>query len=212
MVNIQTPTNPNYTQTPQPEQAPGPHSHAKIKEYSSNSFSGFLKLAYVIVFFSAIVGGSYFVYKEIFSKGKTSLQDGEILLQAPYQPVNWQGFGKVFEPMVKVPIVYPTKGVKDINFLLDSGALVSSLPREEAPKLGYNSLSDLQRSTFRGYGGTTSFAYKGKMKILVKDDELEIPVVFTEGVGTKKILGRAGFFQTYSIHFNANKKVIEVRK
>lgn len=206
--------NPYQDQHPYMASTPKQKKETLVEEHVSNKFNGFLKLLYIIVFLSTFCLGTYLVVKQIASMSlrKNKQVDAEVLIQAAYHPVNWQGFGNVFEPLIKIPVVYPQQGVKNLQFLLDSGALVSSLPREEATNLGYESLADLQRSTFRGYGGTSSFAYKGEMTILVKDEEVTIPVVFTEAVGTKKILGRSGFFQEFSVNFNSKRKVIEIRK
>ncbi len=181
------------------------------KEDSITPLKGLFKIMYIILFVGLFAYGTYFIASKVIF-ANTKIEESEILLQAPYQPVNWKGFGNVFEPILKLSVVYPNQGVEQVEFLLDSGALVSSLPREEAKKMGYDSLADLQRSTFRGYGGTSSFAYKGDMTVLLNNREEKIPVVFTEAQATKKILGRSGFFQKYSIHFNAKKKIIEIRE
>jgi hypothetical protein len=204
----QTPTEPP-PQTP-PIKKPQAINGAKFINQRANSAGGLLKLLYIVLFIVAFGSGGYFLVKNVFLD-QTHKAQGEILLQSPYHPVNWKGFGNVFEPLLEVPVVYPQQGVEDVTFLLDSGALVSSLPRDYAPKLGYDSMAKLQRSTFRGFGGTTSFAYKGEMEIVMGDTKETIPVVFTEAAGTKKILGRSGFFENFSIYFNSKKKVIEVR-
>ncbi len=169
-----------------------------------------LKLAYIAIFITAFITGAIFITKQIYaSKRRETLG---VLLQTPYQPVTWKDFGNVFEPQLKIPVVYPNQGVQKITFLLDSGALISSMPREEAEKLGYDSLAKLQRSTFMGFGGKVSFAYRGEMQAVLGEEKVNIPVVFTEAGGTKFLLGRLGFFEKYSIYFNSKDQQIEVRK
>ncbi len=156
--------------------------------------------------------GSFFLAKNVFSQGSSSSNiPGEILLEVKYRPVMWKDFGEVFEPMITIPIIFPDNHTENNEFLLDSGALVSSLPREKAKELGF-SLSQLPRSTFAGFGGTTSFAYKANVKIKLGKIDVSIPAVFTEATGTKYILGRSGFFETYSIYFNSKDEKIEIRK
>jgi len=170
----------------------------------------FLKLAYIVIFITAFVTAAIFITKQVYaSKRKETLG---IVLQTPYQPVTWKDFGNVFEPQLKIPVVYPNQGVQKVTFLLDSGALISSMPREEAEKLGYDSLAKLQRSTFMGFGGKMSFAYRGEMQVVLGEEKVNIPVVFTEATGTKFLLGRFGFFEKYSIYFNSRDQQIEVRK
>jgi predicted aspartyl protease len=167
-----------------------------------------LKMAYIGSFIILFLAGTVYFARRYFSK---SSGPGEILFETPYQPVLWQDFGEVFEPLIKIPIYYPDKGYQQEEFLLDSGAVVSSLPREKAKDMGY-SLAKLPRSTFAGFGNTTSFAYKASLKVKVGDKEMNIPVVFTEATGTKSILGRSGFFENYSIYFNAQTERIEIRR
>jgi predicted aspartyl protease len=169
-----------------------------------------LKTIYLLVFAGVIAVGAYFFTKR-YLLAKRVQADASILLQHPYQPVLWKDFGIVFEPIIKVPIFYPGRGYVEKKFLLDSGALVSSLPREEAEKMNLD-LAMLPRSTFAGFGGTTSFAYKSEVKIKVGDHETTIPVVFTESAGTKAIIGRSGFFEKFSVYFNAEDEVIEVKE
>jgi len=180
------------------------------QEVKPVSWTVWLKLAYIVLFLAAALTGAFFLTRKI-SGQYASQVDDQILLQVPYQPVLWKDFGEVFEPLVEIPVYYPSKGFIKKSFLLDSGALVSSLPREEAKNLGL-SLAKLPRSTFAGFGGTTSFAYRGEIKIKLGEQELEMPVVFTEAAGTKPILGRSGFFEKHSIYFNAKRERIEIRK
>ena len=180
------------------------------KEVKSFTWRAFAKTVYIIIFIIGSLGGVFFVSKKTVLKPKAGIT-GDILLQAPYQPVLWKDFGEVFEPMIKMPLYYPSEGFVKHKFLLDSGALVSSLPREEAKKMGL-SLAKLPRSTFGGFGGTTSFAYKAEAKIKLGEKEVKIPIVFTETEGTKSILGRSGFFEKYSIYFNSKREMIEIRK
>jgi hypothetical protein len=137
--------------------------------------------------------------------------DSDVVVRTNYRDVFWDSYGEVFEPIVELPVLYPGEEYHDQEFLLDSGAVISSLPRERAADLGM-SLAKLPRIVFGGFGGTTSFGYQATIQILVGDEELTIPVVFTEAAGTKPILGRSGFFEKYSIYFNARSEKIEITK
>ena len=220
--NIQTPRlelRPRQPKVPTfPAQQPPPSLYPQQiipapvfkKPKNKAEIKGLLKLFYFLFFISIFAAFSYFITKKIYAD-KYQKQAG-VLLQTPYQPVTWKDFGEIFEPLLKIPVVYPGQDVKKITFLLDSGALVSSMPREEAKDLGYNSLAKLPRSTFMGFGSKVSFAYKGEMNILLGEKQTTIPVVFTEAGGTKHLLGRSGFFENYSIYFNSKDKRIEVRE
>lgn len=166
----------------------------------------------IVALFLLVVGTSalsIFIFDRYTS---TLIPDGSnIVVRANYTNVLWQSYGEVFEPMVKIPMMYPNEGYRDQDFLLDSGAVISSLPRERAADLGI-SLAKLPRIVFNGFGGTTSFAYQSTIQIMVGGDEVTIPVVFTEAAGTKPILGRSGFFESYSVYFNGRTKKIEITK
>jgi len=137
-------------------------------------------------------------------------QQKGVVLTVAMRDTNWQDLGIVFEPLIDLP-VKTTSGYDTNQFLLDSGAVVSSLPREWAEKSGQE-LAFLPRSTFKGFGDKTSFAYQGEVQILLGEAAVKLPVVFTEAVGTKSLLGRKGFFEDYSVYFNHKEKKIEIRQ
>jgi predicted aspartyl protease len=196
---------------PHPASIPSQSKYFTMEEEPKKGFpwGAIFKLLYIAVFIVMVSGGAYFFTKR-YLLIKRGMKDQSILLQHRYQPVLWKDFGVVFEPIIKVPVYYPGQGYVEKKFLLDSGALVSSLPREEAEQMNFN-LAMLPRSTFAGFGGTTSFAYKAEIKVKVGDEETILPVVFTEAGGTKAIIGRSGFFEKYSIYFNAENEMIEIR-
>lgn len=215
VVNPQAPlTSPLPQPTPPPAPQPPPPTDEdpgfSQETVSPLTWRALAKLFFIIILGGSLAGGAWFATKNIFAKQK-SITDSEVLVSVPYQPVLWKDFGEVFEPLIEIPLYYPSSGFVKREFLLDSGALVSSLPREEAEKMGL-SLAKLQRSTFAGFGGTTSFAYKSEVKVRLGEQEVAIPVVFTEAQATKSILGRSGFFERYSIYFNSDSKRIEIRK
>lgn len=134
----------------------------------------------------------------------------DVLVSFRMKDTNWKDLGVVSEPLVVLPV--KTKdGYKDNKFLLDSGAVISSLPREWVDELGLD-LAFLPRSTFGGFGGKTSVAYQGEMMVLLADREITLPVVFTEAAGTKSLLGRKGLFNQFSILFNHSSKQVEIRE
>lgn len=182
-----------------------------IPESSLNHGRAFVKLLLLILFPFFLTAVSTVVAVRYFTQNNFQKADQEILLSFPMQETNWQDLGNVVEPLI--PLQVKTKnGYKDNKFLLDSGAVVSSLPREWAKETGQD-LSFLPRSTFKGFGGTTSFAYQGEMVLLLGEDkDVAFPVVFTEAIGTKSLLGRKGFFENYSIYFNHKERKIEIRK
>lgn len=206
-----------YFQTPPPSYFPDPSQaeaistrNVRIKEFTDGTrLRAIIKLCLIIALpvglaiGGAMVASNY--YKEVIYR-----QEKGVLVVVPMQNTNWQDLGVVFEPLLQLP-VKTTTGYQSHEFLLDSGAVISSLPREWADRTGQN-LAFLQRSTFRGFGGTTSFAYQGEMMVLLGEKEVKLPVVFTEAVSTKSLLGRKGFFEEYSIYFDHEERRIEIRE
>lgn len=173
------------------------------------SSGGLVKLLLLIFIPLGLVGavGAFFVVNAKDNDYKVS---NNVVLSVPMKNVNWQDLGMVFEPIIPLNIK-TTSGYEEWEFLIDSGAVVSSLPRDWADKMGLD-LNMLTRSTFRGFGNSKSFAYQGSMVVRIGEVDKEIPVVFTEAAGTKSLLGRKGFFQDYSVYFNHEDKQIEIRQ
>jgi len=167
-----------------------------------------LRLFFGLLILVLLVGLSYFfISRFISSKVLTSRKD--ILFVTPYKMMILEGFGVVSEPEV-VFQVRLKEGYKKVKFLLDSGAVVSSLPREMAARMGYD-LAFLPRTAFVGYGNKSSFAYRGEMVLKVGPQDVQIPVVFTEIQGTQPLIGRKGFFDNFAIIFDAKNKQIVIK-
>ncbi len=133
-----------------------------------------------------------------------------VLYSAPLKTTVWQSYGSVPEAALVLPLQTPN-GRIDQEFLLDTGAVVSSLPREMADKIGYD-LAKLQRQTFKGFGNTTSFAYNAEMIVHFDKKEITLPVVFTEAQGSKALLGRKGLIDKFTILVDHKTQMVEIRE
>lgn len=135
--------------------------------------------------------------------------DGAILT-IPYQQTLYKHFGAAIDPKVLLPVktIY---GYKELEFLIDSGAVVSALPQTMAEELGVN-LGELPRITIEGFSGQKTFAYKGEFVIKIGQEEVSIPVVFSENPNSSNILGRIGFFEEFNVTFDANTQTIIITK
>ena len=140
----------------------------------------------------------------------TAKKRQNLLLKVPLRSLQYQTIGETYEPILDIQLKLPD-GFHKYDFLLDSGATISSLPYEMAEKLSFD-ITTLPRIAFTGYGNSTSFAYQGSMTIQVGNSESLIPVVFTESSGSKFLIGRKGFFENYSITFNHKDNTIEIKK
>lgn len=133
-----------------------------------------------------------------------------LVLRIPLESRLWSDIGSVIEPVLQVP-VQTLAGFEKNEFVLDSGAVISSLPRNWAEKIGRD-LAFAKRISFKGFGNTLSFAYQSDMVVRLGNENVDLPVVFTEAEGTRSLLGRKGFFDQYSILFDHTEKVMEIRK
>jgi hypothetical protein len=172
-------------------------------------FRALLKLSLISIYLVVAV----FAFLLFRSRHQLSLEQSskkrELLGSFPYAKSNVIGYGTVKEPLVQFDLKYPS-GYQKTTFLLDSGALLSSLPFEAAQAMGVN-LSLLPRQTFRGFGNSMSYAYRGSVEVRFKEGKVvELPVVFTENSGTKHLLGRYGFFDNYSVEFNHIKQSVDI--
>jgi len=168
------------------------------------------KLATFLLIILAFGTTSTVLVTKYFSQIAYRLQRG-VLYSATFKDTNWQSFGTVPEAELVLPIEAPNGAAEEYPFLLDTGAVVSSLPREMADKLGFN-LAMLPRQTFKGFGNTTSFAYQADMTITLGDKKIQLPVVFTEAGGSRALLGRKGLFDKYTILLDHNQRVVEIRE
>lgn len=135
--------------------------------------------------------------------------DGAILT-IPYQQTLYKHFGNAINPQITIPVKTIT-GYREMEFLIDSGAVVSALPKTLAEDLGVD-LTELPRITIEGFAGQKTFAYRGEFVIKIGKEEVVIPVVFSESPQANNILGRIGFFDQFNITFDAESQRIKISR
>lgn len=186
-------------------------------ENSAGSAKSIKVLAIVKVFslfgFAGIIGG--FLLSRGFLTGKVnqvSITDsfGKLEYTVPYKNTLYESFGFVQEPKVTMPLK-TINGYVDTTFLLDSGAVVTTLPLQAAQDTGVD-LARAKRITLQGFSGVPSFAYLDKITIKIGNNDFEFPATFTESNSTTYILGRKGLFDDFTINFNHEERVITISK
>lgn len=135
---------------------------------------------------------------------------GKLEYTVPYKNTLYESFGFVQEPKVTMPLK-TTTGYVDTTFLLDSGAVVTTLPLQAAHDTGVD-LSRAKRITLQGFSGVPAFAYLDKVTIKIGNNEFEFPATFTESNSTTYILGRKGLFDDFTINFDHEERVITISK
>lgn len=163
--------------------------------------------------FAVVLGGFLLIRGLVGPKvNQVSVTDsfGNVEYRVPYKNTLYESFGFVQEPKVTMPLK-TTTGYVDTTFLLDSGAVVTTLPLQAAKDTGVN-LANAKRITLQGFSGVPAFAYLDKITIKIGDGEFEFPATFTESSATTYILGRKGLFDEFSINFNHEERVITISK
>ena len=174
-----------------------------------SSYRGLLKLLIIVFYIVLLCFGIFFGLKERQLVFAQASKKRTLLASFPYTKSNIINYGWINEPIVKLRVKYP-EGYKRKSFILDSGALISSLPYEAAEQMGIN-LAFLPRQTFMGFGNSISYAYQGEITVEFKEGKPEtLPVVFTESENSAYLLGRYGFFDNHSVEFNHIKKTVEL--
>ena len=163
----------------------------------------------------AVVLGLFFLIKGVFFRSpinQVTISDsfGNLEYRVPYKNTLYESFGFVQEPKVTLPIK-TTSGYVNTTFLLDSGAVVSTLPLNAAQDTGVD-LSNAKRITLQGFSGVPAFAYLSKITVKIGSQEFEFPATFTESSATTYILGRKGLFDDWTINFNHEDRVITISK
>lgn len=161
----------------------------------------------------ALILGLFLLVRGVFFKSRVnqvSVSDsfGKLEYRVPYKNTLYESFGFVQEPKVTMPLK-TTRGYVDTTFLLDSGAVVSTLPLQAANDTGVD-LSRAKRITLQGFSGVPAFAYLDKITIKIGNTDFEFPATFTESSATTYILGRKGLFDEFSINFDHVDRIITI--
>ena len=112
--------------------------------------------------------------------------------------------GTVADPIVTLPV--QTKfGYENFDFLLDTGADCTMLPKSLADELGID-LSRVKKERFYGIEGEGILVYIGRITLKIGKRPLRIRCVFSEKETTPFILGRMDIFSHFSIFFDNKNK------
>jgi hypothetical protein len=116
-------------------------------------------------------------------------------------------FGRQPVPKIVLPVRTP-RGHELLEFLIDSGASFTMLPRPYAEVLGVD-LGGAREIVARGIGGTGVSARLSEITLTVGNTELTIPCLFSSREDNPLLLGRMGFFSRFNVTFdNRRKKIV----
>lgn len=103
-----------------------------------------------------------------------------------------------FFPVVEVQVQNKAKEWISLLLLIDSGAVVSALPRTDGEVLGIEVEKGVP-TPITGIDGERVMGWRHKLGIKIGRDALRVPVVFLDNLTAPRILGRAGVFSRYMI-------------
>jgi hypothetical protein len=116
-------------------------------------------------------------------------------------------FGQLPVPTIVLPVKTPD-GYTLLDFLIDSGASFSMLPRPFAETLGVD-LSGARKVTARGIGASGVPAQLAEITLRIGGVEFTIPCFFSSREDSPLLLGRMGLFSRFNITFdNRRRKIV----
>ncbi|PIP57564.1 hypothetical protein COX03_02365 [Candidatus Woesebacteria bacterium CG22_combo_CG10-13_8_21_14_all_39_10] len=134
-------------------------------------------------------------------------------LKFPFEYAEIEGLGKLFYPMVKFELktIY---GWKEFEFLVDTGADVTTVPSHILPVLGIKK-SQLKVSTTLGVGGIKIKTWE--FKLPVRMDNAEILVAATavdvEEISIPLLLGRKDIFEErFNLLLDSENKIVVIEE
>lgn len=131
----------------------------------------------------------------------------------PFVYAEVESLGKLFYPFVRVSIktIYEWQ---EFDFLVDTGADVTTLPKTMLSVLGINERS-LKRQKTQGVGGIWVETFEITLSIRIGSDEFLIhaSIVNTEEEGLPFLLGRKDIFEKrFNLTIDSKNKVTMLKK
>lgn len=189
------------------------HGHDREETDPALKWEALLKVLSLFGFLALLIV-FYMVRKLLYGGGinQVSVKNGigGIEYKVPYKNTLYENFGFVQDPKITLPLK-TLNGYVDTVFLLDSGAVVTTMPLQAAHDTGVD-LSQAKRITLQGFSGVPAFAYLAEVTVEIAGQEYLFPATFTESNSTTYILGRKGFFDDFSILFDHEARAIIISR
>ena len=112
-------------------------------------------------------------------------------------------FGQMFHPCIPVGVLLNSGKYQTFEFILDSGADCTIVPRFLANMTGIK-LPPKPDEYMTSADGISMPCYKGNLSLKIKEHELSVRCLFTEFDTTPFLIGRIDFFATFKILFDGD--------
>lgn len=125
-----------------------------------------------------------------------------------YRYFNIPQLGKIFSPLITLSLKTVDKGLVDFEFIVDTGADLTTLPFYMADRLGLK-LEKAQRSQSLGIGGFLLDTWIVRIPIYIQRSEFTIRASITKDNQTPFLLGRIDLLdKIFSWNFDSKVKKI----
>lgn len=131
----------------------------------------------------------------------------------PFEYAEVESLGKLFYPFVRVSLktIYDWQ---EFDFLVDTGADVTTLPKTIIPVFGINTKS-LKKQKTQGVGGIWVETFKTILPIRIGRDEftIHVSITNTEEEGLPFLLGKKDIFEKrFSLEIDSKNKVTILKR
>lgn len=125
-----------------------------------------------------------------------------------YSKFNSPNLGNTFSPMAKIPI-HINNQTQSYEFLIDSGAIASTLPQTEASDFNLDVIN-LPRIIIQGVTSAPSYGYIAQAGLQLDQATITLPVIFADT--DQHILGITGLFDTHTLIFDHEAQSVRITK
>lgn len=127
----------------------------------------------------------------------------------PFEYEKLPGLGKVFFPNIKIGL-RTINGIVKYNFIVDTGADFTTLPKHMAYRLGID-LRKAEQGSSQGLGGHVVKTWITKIELLINNQSpISVRATITDENATPFLLGRADLLdKVFSWNFDAKSKQIK---
>ena len=112
-------------------------------------------------------------------------------------------FGEILYPGLTIGVKLASGAYQPIEFILDSGADITTVPRSLSQLVGFSLPSDPDTFLTDASGGRTP-CFKGRLHLQLQDIYFEIRCLFSDSDQTPFLLGRLDFFSLFNIYIHGS--------